>query len=85
MNRSVLVVEDEILLALALLAALRAAGYRCIHASTVPQAMAMVSQEKFDAAILDVKLKGALVYPVADSLRAAAIPFLFTTAQPRSE
>ena len=33
----------------------------------------------FDAALLDLNLEDGLSYPIADLLRAAAIPFAFTT------
>ena len=31
-------------------------------------------------AILDINLQGAMVYPVADELRAREIPFIFATS-----
>ena len=33
----------------------------------------------FDAAIIDINLDGSMTYPVADILKARAIPFAFTT------
>ncbi|MEA1834796.1 response regulator [Methylobacterium durans] len=34
---------------------------------------------EIDAAVLDVNLRGEMVYPVADVLRARGVPFIFAT------
>lgn len=48
-------------------------------AATVEQAMALLSHQVFDAAILDVNLAGERSYPVADVLAGQGVPFLFST------
>ena len=42
-------------------------------------AIAMVTQEKFDCAVLDMNLNGEIVYPLADLLKAQQVPFMFLT------
>ena len=79
-GRRVLVVEDEAMVAMLLedlLGALEldVAGV----ASSVPQALAMLAPAGalFDVALLDLNLRGAPGYPVADRLAALGIPFVF--------
>jgi CheY-like chemotaxis protein len=40
---------------------------------------ALLSAQTFDAALLDVNLKGEISYPVAGALIAREVPFVFTT------
>lgn len=49
------------------------------HASRLPEALAFLEHERPDVAMLDVNLAGQPVYPVADRLAAANIPFIFAT------
>ena len=45
----------------------------------VNEAMAAAQLDNFDFAILDVHLNGQAVFPVADSLIARGVPFVFAT------
>lgn len=77
---SVLVVEDEPLVAMALADELEWAQARVLGPlSTVPQTLEMLEQHTPDAAILDLDLHGMSVGPAADLLRARGIPFIFAT------
>jgi len=79
-NRScVLLVEDEMCLAMMLQDLLEADGYRVIKASRVPAALSMAEGEEIDAAILDVNVAGREVFPVADELRRRGVPFMFAS------
>jgi CheY-like chemotaxis protein len=80
-DRRILVVEDEYFLAMELERDLRAAGARVIGpAPSVGQALALIASEPdIDVAVLDVNLRGEVVYPAADALIARRIPFLFAT------
>ena len=72
----VLVVEDDMLIAIYIEEALRDLG--CVVVGPVGKldaAMRMADGEVLDAAILDVNIRGGHVYPVADRLRARGIPF----------
>lgn len=77
---SIMVVEDEALIALDLAMTLEEMGADvCGPFGTV--AAALCCCEGVDAAVLDVDLHGELVFPVADRLQASGTPFLFHTAR----
>jgi len=74
----ILVVEDEFLVAAVLVQDLKAAGYDVIGPfANLASAMAAVAAERFDLAILDINLRGEMVYPVASDLADRQIPFFF--------
>jgi DNA-binding NtrC family response regulator len=77
----ILVVEDEYLLADDLNNALADAGAHVLGpAASVEDATALIGNEAvIDAAILDVNLRGDMVFPLADALRERGIPFAFAT------
>jgi DNA-binding response OmpR family regulator len=79
---AVLVVEDEILIAMDLEETLRRLGCRVIGpAPTVGAALDLITRESPDAAIIDFNLGGERAEPVADLLCARGIPFLVSSAQ----
>ena len=80
-NLRILVVEDEFVIAAELQHRLEAAGVVVIGpANSVERALALVqSEERLDAAVLDMNLGGEMGYPVADALVARRVPFVFTT------
>lgn len=74
----VLVAEDEFLVYLALEEDLRANGYEVVGPfANVADVQKAVEREAIDLALLDINLKGELIFPVADELLARHIPFLF--------
>jgi CheY-like chemotaxis protein len=76
----VLVVEDEVLVAWVLEEMLTELECKVVGpAARVSQALAMVSAEEIDLAILDINLNGQKSYPVADALTAHGVPFAFST------
>lgn len=77
----ILLVEDEYMLAEELWAALRDAGAAVIGpASTIADALYYIRTESLiDCAVLDINLRGRMVYPAAEALARRAIPFIFTT------
>ena len=75
----VLLVEDEMCLAMMLQDLLEDSGYRVIKASRVPAALHMAGDAVIDAAILDVNVAGTEVFPVADELRRRGVPFMFAS------
>lgn len=48
-------------------------------AATAGQAIALIEKQDFDAAMLDVNLKGINSRPVADALAAKGVPFVIST------
>jgi PAS domain S-box-containing protein len=78
---TLLIVEDEPLLAMQLRQSLGEFGWTVIGvAGTVEDANRMLAEQpRPDAAILDVDLGGVPVFPLARALRHAAIPFIFCT------
>lgn len=80
-NRSVLVVEDEPLIAMMLEDFLDSLGHRIAGiAETIDEAMARIDEGGFDVAILDVHLKnGERIWPVADRLAQEGCPFILAT------
>ena len=78
--RTILIVEDEPLIAMMLEDFLLSQGHRVRGpCESVAEGLAAVAAEDFDLAILDVNLKGESVWPVAAALRARAIPFVLAS------
>jgi CheY-like chemotaxis protein len=75
----VLVVEDEMVVAMMLEGMLKDLGYRVIKAARVARAVGLAATEAIDVAVLDVNLAGEASYPVADELRRRGIPFVFAS------
>jgi len=75
----VLLVEDEMCLAMMLQDLLEDAGYRVLKAARVAAALGLAEAEVIDAAILDVNVAGSEVFPVADELRRRGVPFMFAS------
>jgi DNA-binding response OmpR family regulator len=76
----ILVVEDEPLLAMASADLLADSGYAVAGpASSVKQGMQLIEQDAIDGAILDINLRGEMVFPLADALAERAIPFVYVT------
>jgi response regulator RpfG family c-di-GMP phosphodiesterase len=76
---TVLILEDEPIIALALEDVLVAEGASVRHASRIAEARELLLAENVDSAILDVNLHGTLSYPVAELLAERRIPFIFAT------
>jgi CheY-like chemotaxis protein len=79
-SRTILVVEDEPLIAMMLEDFLETLGHS-VHAScdSVKDAVDQADKGGFDVAILDVNLNGESVWPVAHKLREKKIPFVIAT------
>jgi CheY-like chemotaxis protein len=77
----VLLVEDESIVAMMAESMIADAGHTVIGpAATLSEALGLLTDNSIDVAILDVNLgDGQRVYPVADRLLAAGIPFCFVT------
>ena len=77
---SVMLVEDEAIVALAVNDSLTDLGFSVIGPfSRVSDACRALQDNQVDAAILDINLDGEMVYSLAELLTARKIPFVFAT------
>lgn len=78
---SVLIVEDEFLIAMNLEMMLEQNGYMVVGpAGSIDAALRLLEDERPDVAVLDVNLRGQLVLPVAERLLSLHIPFVLASA-----
>ena len=76
----VLVVEDEMLIAMTIEDVLQGLGCEIVGpVATIEKALKLAQGGAFDAAILDVTIRGGKVYPVAEQLLARGIPFVLAS------
>lgn len=79
-GRRVLVVEDEMLIAMSIEETLQGLG--CVVVGPVGKlddALRLAGDEALDAAVLDVTIRGGHVYPVAERLIARGVPFVLAS------
>ena len=76
---TILILEDEPIIGLALEDMLSLQGALVLHASRIEEARELIAQERLDSAVLDVNVHGTLSYPVARLLAEREIPFIFAT------
>ncbi len=86
-GRNVLVVEDESVIAKALVWIFELCGARIVGpAPTIEQAMKLIREtERLDGAVLDINLHGEYSYDIADALNERGVPFVLNTAYNRKE
>jgi CheY-like chemotaxis protein len=84
-GRRILVIEDEYFLAEDMTQLLRGWGAQVIGPlGEVDDALQLVRDGgEVDLAVLDINLRGQMIYPVADELRRRTIPFIFTSGYDR--
>jgi CheY-like chemotaxis protein len=76
----VLVVEDEAMVAMLVEDMVLDFGSEIVGpASRIDEALRLAQHAELDAAILDINVGGALVFPVAEVLRERGIPVIFAT------
>ena len=81
MPQRVLIVEDELMVAMLVEAMVEDLGHEVVGpAMTLDRALQLAREGQFDCAILDMNLgDGVMSTPVAAALAARGIPFLFAT------
>ncbi len=80
-QKSILVVEDQYIIALDLEMMLEANGWRVLGpVATVRDALRLLEEEVPTVALLDVDLGREFVTPLAEALRERSIPFALATA-----
>jgi CheY-like chemotaxis protein len=76
----VLVVEDEAMIRILVTDMLGELGHTtAAEAGHIDQALELAQSAEFDLAILDVNLRGKLITPVAEMIRARGRPIIFAT------
>jgi len=76
----ILVVEDEAMIAMLVEDMVLDFGSEVVGpAARMEEALRLASHANLDAAILDVNVGGAVVFPVADVLRGRGVPIIFAT------
>jgi CheY-like chemotaxis protein len=76
----VLLVEDEMMVALLLETMLTDLGHRVVGpVARLEEGLEMVEREAIDLAVLDVNINGNEAYPIAAVIEARGIPFIFAT------
>ena len=82
----VLIIEDEVLVAMELCAIVEESG-AVVHgpAHTLEMAMGLAQSEDIDYALVDINLGGDRVTPIAAILRERGIPFTFVSAYSRPQ
>ena len=76
----ILIAEDNVFAALEIEQTLRDLSCTPVGpASSIEQALALLSHEQLDGALLDVNLRGELCFPVADELERRGVPVVFAT------
>lgn len=82
--RRVLIVEDEMFVAILLEDMLSELGYEIAGmASRVATALPLIGSLDFDFAILDVNLAGEMSFPIADAIAERGLPYLFASGYGR--
>ena len=79
-NRKVLVVEDEMMIAMLIEDMLDEFGCKLVGPATnVPRALELIGKESIEVAVLDLNLDGQDTYAIADALQRKNVPFIFAT------
>ena len=81
----VLMVEDEVFIAMVLEDLLTDAGYQVHGVTSLAEGLRVSQVEGFDAAILDVNLGRDQVFPLAEQLREQGVPFVFASGYGKEE
>ena len=82
----VFLAEDEALIALEVASLLEETGCEVLGPfARLPEALNVAATERIDLAVLDVNLKEASVWPVADLLQKRRVPFVFLTGYSKEE
>ena len=76
-GRNVLVVEDELMIVVAIEETLLALGVQIVGpVARLDAALTLAKEAQLDAAVLDVNIRGGKSFAVADTLEARGIPFV---------
>ncbi|WP_337180986.1 hypothetical protein [Shinella sp.] len=80
----ILVVEDEVFIAMEIERALMNGGFEVLGpVGSIKDALQLLHREQPDAAVLDVTLRDGKVTPIAVLLRSQGVPFVLASAEGR--
>ncbi|WP_348629173.1 response regulator [Mesorhizobium sp. WSM3859] len=86
MQKTILIVEDEFIIAMELKVMLERLGWRVLGpVPRVADALRLLEDELPTVALLDVNLGDQLVTPVAEALRSRGVPFAVASAYDKPE
>lgn len=74
--KTILLLEDEALIAMDIAMELESVGFEVIHAATIAEALTALDGKSIDAGILDLDIRGVQTTVVAEAMRARKIPFV---------
>jgi len=81
MTHTILLVEDEYLVAMEICRWLEEGHYEVIGlAASVRQALSLLQRQTPSACVLDINLKGDLSFPMAEDVKVLGVPFVVTSA-----
>lgn len=75
----ILVVEDEVMVAMMLEDVLAEFGCRVVLASNIKSALTAIRDQSLDGVLLDMNIHGQLTNAVAEELVSRSVPFLLVT------
>ena len=85
-KQRILVVEDEVLLALTMAQVLEDGGFDVVGpVGSVEMALQLIASNGCDAAVLDINLTRETVEPVAYALKQLGVPFMTVTGYSRTQ
>jgi CheY-like chemotaxis protein len=84
-DRSILIIEDEPLIAFEVEAAFSTAGASVVSASDTTEALRLISESNISAAVVDISLGTEDCSVVCERLAEAGIPFIFYTGDARPD
>jgi DNA-binding response OmpR family regulator len=85
LRRSILVIEDDPLVAMDLEVVLNASGYRVIGpGETTEEALKLLHEETPDVAVLDLNLGTEMSFPLFDYLERIGVPFVVLSGHSRN-
>ena len=85
MSKTVLVLDDEMLIALDIQSQLEELGHRVLVAPNLRDALAVVDKESIDVAVVDWHLRNELSAPLIDLLKDRRIPFVLCSGSALEE
>ena len=82
---SILIVEDEVMVAMMLEDMLLDLGCKVASAGSIEEALSAIRREAPDGVLLDMNMHGSGTVPVAEELAGRAVPFLLVTGYGATE